>query len=203
MQPETRYARLGDLHLAYQVLGEGPPDILLLDQWFSHVEAQWDVPPLARPPRTAGVVRPPDHVRQARHRACPTRADVRPADDRGVDGRRSGRPRRGRLGAGRRDHEHRRRDHRDPVRRRPSGARLEPRPRRLLRPVPGGGPTSRSVPRRRPSAQRSRRPRRGPGAASCSTCSHRASRATSACDAPGHATSARPRAPGTPSRSSG
>src|SRR5687768_10232748 len=47
MLPETRYARLGELHLAYQVLGEGPPDILLLDQWFSHMEAQWDVPPLA------------------------------------------------------------------------------------------------------------------------------------------------------------
>ena len=47
MQPETRYARLGDLHLAYQVLGEGPPDILLLDQWFGNVEEQWDVPPMA------------------------------------------------------------------------------------------------------------------------------------------------------------
>lgn len=38
--PETSYARLGDLHLAYQVLGEGPPDILPLDYWISHVEAQ-------------------------------------------------------------------------------------------------------------------------------------------------------------------
>ncbi len=47
MLPETRYARLGDLHLAYQVVGEGPPDILLLDQWFGHVDAQWDVPPVA------------------------------------------------------------------------------------------------------------------------------------------------------------
>jgi class 3 adenylate cyclase len=47
MLPETRYARLGALHLAYQVLGSGPPDILLLDQWFSHVEAQWDVRPIA------------------------------------------------------------------------------------------------------------------------------------------------------------
>ena len=47
MLPETRYARLGELHLAYQVLGSGPPDLLLLDQWFSHMEAQWDVPPLA------------------------------------------------------------------------------------------------------------------------------------------------------------
>jgi class 3 adenylate cyclase len=47
MVPETRYARLGDLHLAYQVIGEGPPDILLLDQWFGNLDAQWDVPPLA------------------------------------------------------------------------------------------------------------------------------------------------------------
>ena len=46
MTPDTRYARLGDLHLAYQVLGAGPPDILLLDQWFSHMEAQWEVGPL-------------------------------------------------------------------------------------------------------------------------------------------------------------
>jgi class 3 adenylate cyclase len=45
--PETSYARLGDLHLAYQVLGTGPPDVLMLDQWFSHMEAQWDVLPLA------------------------------------------------------------------------------------------------------------------------------------------------------------
>jgi class 3 adenylate cyclase len=44
---ETRYARLGDLHLAYQVLGEGPPDILPLLYWIGDVEAQWDVPPLA------------------------------------------------------------------------------------------------------------------------------------------------------------
>ncbi len=47
MIPETHYARGGGLHLAYQVLGDGPPDILLLDQWFSHMDAQWDVAPLA------------------------------------------------------------------------------------------------------------------------------------------------------------
>ena len=47
MIPETSYVRLGDVHLAYQVLGEGPPDILPLDYWVSHVEAQWDTPPLA------------------------------------------------------------------------------------------------------------------------------------------------------------
>ena len=47
MPPETRYARRGDLHLAYQVLGQGPLDLLLVDQWFSHMEAQWDVEPMA------------------------------------------------------------------------------------------------------------------------------------------------------------
>jgi class 3 adenylate cyclase len=47
MVPETRYARLGDLHLAYQVVGDGPPDILFLDQWFGNLDTQWDVPPLA------------------------------------------------------------------------------------------------------------------------------------------------------------
>ena len=47
MAPETRYARRGDLHVAYQVLGTGPIDILLVDQWFSHMDAQWDVAPLA------------------------------------------------------------------------------------------------------------------------------------------------------------
>jgi class 3 adenylate cyclase len=47
-RPETRYARSGDLHLAYQTLGEGPIDVLFVDQWWSNVDAQWDVPPLAR-----------------------------------------------------------------------------------------------------------------------------------------------------------
>src|SRR6185436_1947191 len=47
MQPETLYARYGELHLAYQTLGSGPPDVLLLDQWFSHMEAQWEVAPVA------------------------------------------------------------------------------------------------------------------------------------------------------------
>jgi class 3 adenylate cyclase len=47
MLPETEYARRDELHLAYQVLGDGPPDLLLVDQWFTHVDAGWDVPPIA------------------------------------------------------------------------------------------------------------------------------------------------------------
>jgi len=45
--PETRYARDGGLHVAYQTLGEGPPDVVLLSMWFSNVEAVWDFPALA------------------------------------------------------------------------------------------------------------------------------------------------------------
>ncbi len=48
MLPETLYARAGEVHIAYQVLGDGPIDIILADQWFSHMDAQWDVPPLAQ-----------------------------------------------------------------------------------------------------------------------------------------------------------
>jgi class 3 adenylate cyclase len=46
--PQTRYARSGDLHIAYQTLGDGPRDLVLVDQWFSNVDAAWEFPPLAR-----------------------------------------------------------------------------------------------------------------------------------------------------------
>lgn len=45
--PTTRYARSGDLHIAYQTVGDGPFDLVLIDQWFSNVEAMWEFPPLA------------------------------------------------------------------------------------------------------------------------------------------------------------
>ena len=47
-QRETRYARTGDVHIGYQVVGDGPFDVVLIDQWFSNVDALWRVPPLAR-----------------------------------------------------------------------------------------------------------------------------------------------------------
>ncbi len=46
--PDTRYAKVGDLSIAYQVFGDGPVDIALDVWWFNQVDAQWDVPPLAR-----------------------------------------------------------------------------------------------------------------------------------------------------------
>jgi class 3 adenylate cyclase len=47
LQP-PRYARAGDLHIAYRVIGDGPVDLVLVDQWFSNVDAMWAFPPLAR-----------------------------------------------------------------------------------------------------------------------------------------------------------
>ncbi len=46
--PATEYARNGDVHLAYQVLGEGPLDFVLIESWVHHVEAFWAIPELAR-----------------------------------------------------------------------------------------------------------------------------------------------------------
>ncbi len=43
--PETKYARNGDVHLAYQVSGDGPHDIVLVPGFVSHLEALWDLPP--------------------------------------------------------------------------------------------------------------------------------------------------------------
>jgi class 3 adenylate cyclase len=45
--PETQYVRVGDVHIGYQAIGEGPLDLVLLDQWFSNVDALWLFPPLA------------------------------------------------------------------------------------------------------------------------------------------------------------
>ena len=45
--PETRYARSGDVAIAYQVLGEGPLDVVLTPGQVSHVELYWDVAGMA------------------------------------------------------------------------------------------------------------------------------------------------------------
>ena len=48
MAAVTRYARSGDVHIAYQVFGEGPVDLVLGPGFISHVEACWDEPSFAR-----------------------------------------------------------------------------------------------------------------------------------------------------------
>ena len=40
--PKTRYAKSGDTNIAYQVVGEGPRDLVLVNGWASHVELAWE-----------------------------------------------------------------------------------------------------------------------------------------------------------------
>jgi pimeloyl-ACP methyl ester carboxylesterase len=44
MQPATKYARSGDVHIAYRVFGDGPRDIVLIPGTLSHIELTWEVP---------------------------------------------------------------------------------------------------------------------------------------------------------------
>jgi pimeloyl-ACP methyl ester carboxylesterase len=48
MTPETQYARSGDVNIAYQVVGEGPLDLVYVPGWVSNVELIWDEPAMAR-----------------------------------------------------------------------------------------------------------------------------------------------------------
>jgi pimeloyl-ACP methyl ester carboxylesterase len=45
---ETRYAKSGDVHIAYQVVGDAGPDLVLVPGWVSHVEYAWEDPSLSR-----------------------------------------------------------------------------------------------------------------------------------------------------------
>jgi pimeloyl-ACP methyl ester carboxylesterase len=47
-RPETRYARSGDYHIAYQVIGEGPPDLVYVPGWISHLDMYWEEPSVAQ-----------------------------------------------------------------------------------------------------------------------------------------------------------
>ena len=46
--PETHYAKSGDVNIAYQVVGDGPVDLVYVPGWVSHVELAWELPDLVR-----------------------------------------------------------------------------------------------------------------------------------------------------------
>jgi pimeloyl-ACP methyl ester carboxylesterase len=46
--PPTRYAKSGDISIAYQVVGEGPIDLVLVLGFATHIELQWESEPQAR-----------------------------------------------------------------------------------------------------------------------------------------------------------
>jgi class 3 adenylate cyclase len=47
-QPQTRYARSGDVNIAYQVLGEGPLDLVYVMGWVTNLDLMWQEPSYAR-----------------------------------------------------------------------------------------------------------------------------------------------------------
>jgi class 3 adenylate cyclase len=47
-QAETRYARSGDVHIAYQVTGDGPFDLVFVPPFVSHVELAREIPSSVR-----------------------------------------------------------------------------------------------------------------------------------------------------------
>ena len=48
MQPKTRYAKSGDVHIAYQVVGDGRLDLVYAPPWIGNMELFWEEPSCAR-----------------------------------------------------------------------------------------------------------------------------------------------------------
>ncbi|MDP9194492.1 MAG: alpha/beta fold hydrolase [Acidobacteriota bacterium] len=46
--PKVRYARSGDVNIAYEVLGDGPRDLVFVMGWISHLDYFWTEPSFAR-----------------------------------------------------------------------------------------------------------------------------------------------------------
>ena len=67
-RPRTRYARSGDVSIAYQVIGDGPLDLVVVPGWISNVDFAWE-DPLYGEWTAASRLQPGHRVRQARHRA--------------------------------------------------------------------------------------------------------------------------------------
>jgi len=48
MTPEVHYAKCGEVHIAYQVFGEGAIDLVVVPGFISHIEHDWEEPGVAR-----------------------------------------------------------------------------------------------------------------------------------------------------------
>jgi pimeloyl-ACP methyl ester carboxylesterase len=48
MSPETRYAKSGDVNIAYQVVGEGPLDLVLVHGWVQSFDPGWEIEAIKR-----------------------------------------------------------------------------------------------------------------------------------------------------------
>lgn len=48
MIPETKYAKSGNVHIAYQVVGYGPIDLVVVPGWVSNIDVIWEEPAFVR-----------------------------------------------------------------------------------------------------------------------------------------------------------
>ena len=100
MTPETRYAKNGDVNIAYQVQGEGPLDLVLVHGWVQSFDAASEIEPIRRfYQRLASFSRL--ILFDKRGTGLSDRVPARrPAEARDPDGRHAGRHGRRRGGAG-------------------------------------------------------------------------------------------------------
>ncbi|MCZ6570362.1 MAG: hypothetical protein O7B23_09400 [Deltaproteobacteria bacterium] len=61
--PTTRYAKSGELSIAYQVVGEGPRDLIVVPGLVSHVEFFHELPGYSRFIQRLASFFPRDHLR--------------------------------------------------------------------------------------------------------------------------------------------
>src|SRR5262249_37910956 len=47
-RPDTQYTRSGDVNIAYQVVGEGPLDLIYVPGWISNMDTAWDDPNVSK-----------------------------------------------------------------------------------------------------------------------------------------------------------
>jgi alpha-beta hydrolase superfamily lysophospholipase len=48
VEPETQYAKAEEGYVGYQVIGQGPFDILFIGNWVSNIEVMWEHPSMVR-----------------------------------------------------------------------------------------------------------------------------------------------------------
>ena len=65
--PTTRYAKSGNVHVAYQVFGEGEIDLVFFPGFVSNIETYWEEPSFRPLAPQARRFRPRHHLRQTRH----------------------------------------------------------------------------------------------------------------------------------------
>jgi hypothetical protein len=54
--PQTRYAKAGEVHIAYQGYRDGQLDLVLIPPWVTQLEPLWEEPRVARVLRRLGSI---------------------------------------------------------------------------------------------------------------------------------------------------